>query len=249
MARTQVAPRLEPRALPVDRAIALHAVVPASLAGRRIGVDGRKAIVMRLGRLGLVTSSVDHEEFSPDAIGRADEKWLRQQARHQERVLERLRSEEGVWPAPFLTTYDGLEALDAAAREHYIRWSRALTRVTGKVEFGVHAFVGPHALPDAEPYVLRVARRAAQGTPRLRAAVSPLDIHTRALWDALRAIGSSARRFAAPGLRGFVLGATLLVDEGCNEAIDGVLATLAPEGHALGLSVYVDGPRPPFSFS
>jgi gas vesicle protein GvpL/GvpF len=237
------------RALPVDRAIALHGVVPGALAGRKMGVDGARVLVLKLGRLGLVTSSVDPGEFSAGAIERADDKWLRGQARHQERVLERLHAEGTVWPAPFLTSFEDLEALDGAARANYIRWNRALTRVSGKVEYTVHAFVGPHALPALEPYVLRVARRTSRSAPRLRQPVSPLDAHARALYEGLRASAAGARRFSAPGLRGFVMGVALLIDEGAADAVQGVLATFAPEGHALGLSVYVEGPRPPFSFS
>jgi hypothetical protein len=216
-------------------------------------VDGRRAVVLRLGRLGLVTSAVDPREFAPAAIvrRRADRKWLREQARHHERVLERLRAEGNLCPAPFLTTYDGLEAFDEAARANYARWSRLLSRLSGKVEYGVHAFVGPHPLPDVEPYVLRVTRRASRTrvAARIRAAATPLDAHARDLWEAVRAAAVATRRFDARGLRGFVFGATVLVDERGDLMLRAALSTLAPAGHALGVSVYLEGPRPPFSFA
>jgi len=215
-------------------------------------VDGRRAVVLRLGRLGLVTSAVDPREFSIEALEerRPDRKWLREQARHQERVLDRLRAAGQVCPAPFLTVYDGLDAFDSATRANYRRWSRTLSRLSGKFEYGVHAFVGPHALPHAEPYVLRVAQRAlwTRVPSRIRAAATPLDAHARDLWEALRRSSSATRRFDLPGFRGFVLGATLLVEENGEAAVRESLAELAPAGHELGVSVYVEGPRPPFSF-
>jgi hypothetical protein len=252
LARGQAAPLLERRALPADRAVALYGLVPASLTGRRLTVDGRRSVVVRLGRLGLITASVDPREFAAPEIERrrADRKWMREQARHQERVLERLRPEAAVCPAPFLTTFDGLEAFDAAAKENYARWSRALTRLTGKVEYGVHAFVGPHALPDVDPYVLRVAQRSrARVTAREREASTPLDAHVRDLWDAVRAAAVATRRFEVRGLRGFVFGATLLADERGDLMLRAALSVLAPAGHALGASVYLEGPKAPFSFA
>jgi hypothetical protein len=253
LGRSQAAPLLERRALPSDRAILLYGVVPASFAERRMVVDGRRAVVLRLGRIGLVTSPVDPAEFSDHerAARRDDRRWLRDQARHHERVLERLRAEGAVWPAPFLTTYDGLAAFDVAARANYLRWSRALSRLTGKVEYGVHAFVGPHTLPPADPYLLRVVQRASRSrmAARIRAAATPLDAHARDLWTAMREAACAMRRFDARGVRGFVLGATLLVDEGGDCQLRAALSTLAPAGHALGVSVYLEGPRPPFSFA
>jgi hypothetical protein len=56
------------------------------------------------------------------------------------------------------------------------------------------------------------------------------------------------RRFDAPGLRGFAFGAALLVDEQGDDALRFALAALEPAGHTLGVSVYVEGPRLPFTF-
>lgn len=222
------------------------------MAGRRLVVDGRRAVVLRLGRLGLITSAVDAREFSPEGLAqrRADRKWLRAQARHHEHVLERLRAAGDVCPAPFLTVFESVDAFDAASQEHYRRWSRALSRVSGKNEYGVHAFAGPHALPDAEPYVLRVAQRATQGrvSARIRAGATPLEAHLRDLWEALRSSATTTRRFDLRGLRGFLLGATLLADERGETLLRASLSALAPAGHELGVSVYLEGPRPPFSF-
>ncbi|MBV9103197.1 MAG: GvpL/GvpF family gas vesicle protein [Candidatus Eremiobacteraeota bacterium] len=252
MGRAQAAPLLERRALPADRAVALYGVVPAALAGRRLVVDGHRAMVLRLGRLGLITAAVDPSEFSSHGIEqrRTDRKWLRQQARHHERVLERMRADGNLWPAPFLTIYEGLDAFDAAAQGNYTRWSRALSRLSGKVEYGVHAFIGPHALPSADPYLLRVGRRArGRVTARIRSAATPLDAHARDLWEAMRNAAAAMRRFDGRGVRGFVLGATLLVDESGELMLRAALSALAPAGHALGVSVYLEGPLPPFSFA
>jgi len=105
--KTGTASRLEPRVHPTDRAIAVYGVVPAEFAGRRYVVDGRRTVVVRSGRVALVASYVDPVEFSPQEIERrrVDGKWMRERARHHERVLERLRARGSVLPTPLLTTY------------------------------------------------------------------------------------------------------------------------------------------------
>ena len=61
-------------------------------------------------------------------------------------------------------------------------------------------------------------------------------------------MASASRRFDAPGVRGFAFGIALLVDERGDEALRAALAALEPAGHAIGVSVYLEGPRLPFSF-
>lgn len=256
MSKSQAAPTVEPRAHPVGRAIAVYGIVPGALAGRRFTVDGRRALIVRSGRLGLVTSYVDPVEFGPPEIERrrSDRKWLCAQARHHERVLDRLNALGSVLPTPFLTTYEDVGALENAVRMRGARWYRALARLGGKREYGLHVFAGPHAAPDAEPYLLRVSQRAVHERPgprrsaRPRITRPPREAHLSELWDACVATAVAARPFDAPGVRGFAFGAALLVDDRGDEALRATLAALGPAGHELGVSAYLEGPRLPFTF-
>jgi hypothetical protein len=256
VSKSQAAPTVEPRAHPVGRAIAVYGIVPGEFAGRRFTVDGRRALIVRSGRIGLVTSYVDPTEFAPPEVERrrSDRKWLSVQARHHERVLDRLNARGSVVPMPFLTTFADVGALESAVRLSGARWHRALARLGHKREYGLHVFAGPHAMPDAEPYLLRVSQRAEHERPgprraaRARLTQSPREEHLGDLWDACIATAVAARRFDAPGLRGFEFGAALLVDERGDEALHKTLVALEPAGHQLGVSAYLEGPRLPFTF-
>jgi hypothetical protein len=257
MRKSGAAPRVGPRAHPADRAIAVYGVVPATFAGRRYVVDGRRTIIVPSGRVGLVANYVDPAEFAPEAVERrrVDRTWLRERAAHHERVLERLHARGSVLPTPLLTTYEDIGALESAVRKSATRWSRALARVTGKVEYGLHVFTGPHALPPLEPYVLRVSQRAqserrssrAQAAPSPEA--TPLAEHLQRLWESCGAAAESVRRFHAPDVRGFAFGAALLLDERADAALRMAFTALEPAGHLLGVTVYLEGPRLPFTFS
>jgi hypothetical protein len=252
--KSDAAPQIEPRAHPVGRAIAVYGVVPADAAGRKFVVDGKRTVVVRWGNVGLVTGYVDPVEFSPGEIERrrTDRKWLRERARHHERVLERLGPEVSVLPAALLTAYEGPASLEEAVRKRGARWRTALRRVAGKSEYALHVFAGPHAPGEPEPYVLRVsarARREKRGAVREEAQEqSPVEAHVARLWDACVAAADDARRFDAPGLRGFALGAALLVDDAAAAELQLGLSNLTSEGRELGLTVYLEGPRLPYTF-
>jgi hypothetical protein len=256
MRKSGAAPRVGPGAHPADRAIAVYGVVPATFAGRRYVVDGRRTIIVPSGRVGLVANYVDPAEFAPDAIERqrVDRKWLRERAAHHERVLERLHARGSVLPTPLLTTYGDIGALESAVRKSATRWSRALARVTGKVEYGLHVFTGPHALPPVEPYVLRVSqraqseRRSSRAQPLATPETTPLAEHLQRLWESCSAAAESVRRFQAPDVRGFAFGAALLLDERAAATLRMALTALEPAGHLLGVTVYLEGPRLPFTF-
>ena len=250
MAKSQAVPRVEFRAYPADRAIALFGVGSAALAQRRVVVEGQRASVIRFGRLALVVAYVDPNAFAPGEVERrrGDRLWMMRQARRHERVLERICGTEGVVPAPLLTIYPGLQALESVARESYSRWSRTLSRLTGKAEYTVHVFSGPHAIPDAEPYTVRVSTRSSRTPLRPKAVPTPTGLHVQALWDACAKTARAIRRINGAGARGHVMSAAVLVDENESNALRKTLDQLGPVGQALGLSVYLEGPRLPFTF-
>ena len=251
MRKTDAAPRIEPRAYPADRAIAIYGIVPARYAGRKFIVDGKRTIVVRWDSVALVTNYVDPSEFSADQIERrrADRKWLRERARHHERVLERLRVPE-ILPVPFLTTFEDLAALESAVRKRRSRWRASLARIAGKVEYGVHVFSGPHALPEPEPYLLRVSARA-RTQRRGQARDEPtteIDRHVARIWEACSGAAVEVRRFETPGARGFALGAAVLAEERDDATLRMMLSALERSGRALGVAIYLEGPRIPYTF-
>lgn len=254
MRKAGAASRVSPRAHPVDRAIAVYGVVPATFAGRRYVVDGRRTIIVPSGRVGLVANHVDPAEFAPEEVERrrVDRKWMRERAYHHERVLERLHARGFVLPTPLFTTYEDIGALESAVRKSAARWDRALTRITGKVEYGLHVFTGPHALPGSEPYVLRVSQRAQRQRKSSRASApaeqTPLSEHLQRLFEACAAAAESVRRFQAAELRGFAFGVAMLLDDRAEATLRMALSALEPAGHALGVSIYLEGPRLPFTF-
>ncbi len=238
----------------MDRAIAVYGVVPATFAGRRYVVDGRRTIIVPSGSVGLVANYVDPAEFAPEEIERrrVDGKWMRERASHHERVLDRLHARGFVLPTPLFTTYEDVGALESAVRKSASRWNRALTRVSGKAELGLHVFTGPHALPGSDPYVLRVSQRAQRqrksARPAAPAEQTPLSEHLQRVWDACTSAAESVRRFEAAELRGFAFGVALLLDDRSEASLRMALSALEPAGHALGVSVYLEGPRLPFTF-
>ena len=93
------------------------------------------------------------------------------------------------------------------------------------------------------------ARREKRGAVREEAQEqSPVEAHVARLWDACVAAADDARRFDAPGLRGFALGAALLVDDAAAAELQLGLSNLTSEGRELGLTVYLEGPRLPYTF-
>jgi hypothetical protein len=250
VAKAEAQLRVESRAHPADRALALYGVGGCSLAERRVVVEGQRVVAIRFGRLALVVGYVDPGACAPSELERCrgDRLWLRREARRHERVLERVCGQEAVVPIPLLTVYPGLDALEAIARERYARWSRSLARLAGKSELGIYVFGGPHAVPEIEPPLAREGGRNSRTGPRARPDPTPLETHVRALWDACARSSNAIRRIDGDGVRGYVLGIAVLVGEAESSDLRKELEQLAPAGQSLGLSTYFEGPRLPFSF-
>ena len=155
-----------------SRPLQFFGVGDAALAGRRFVIDGSRATAVPFQRVALLVRYVDEEAWSTDAIERqrADPHWLVGQAHVHETVLDRAMARGAVVPAPFLTFFESMAELSDCAQQSYDRWRRSLARISGKDEWAIHAYVGPHAVPRSNPYVLRMApSRARIGTVDCRA--------------------------------------------------------------------------------
>jgi hypothetical protein len=239
------------RVYPAGRAVLLYAYAAPELAGRRFSVEGRKVHAIRYGRLALLVGFADRDAYADDQVERrrGDAGWLRAEARVHERAVERAAALAPLVPARLLSVYGSPEALEQAVRQAYVRWSRLLARLAGKRECVLHAFLGPHAEPVLEAYLLRVSARAAR-TSRLPVPKAPPAIASavQGVWKACAASAGAARALQRPTGRGALGSVAFLVDEGGETALRALVAAASAEAAALGVTYYLEGPRLPFTF-
>jgi hypothetical protein len=251
MAKAQTALTVQPRVYPAGRSVVLHGFGSAELAGRRFTVEGRRVQALRYGRLALLIAFVAQTEYAPEELERhrADEGWVRIEARVHERAIERASLHGLVVPSRFLSVFPHPAALEEAAAEHYPRWCRTLTRLGTKREFVIHAFAGPHVAPGGEPYVLRVVANASR-SPRVLAPKMGVEIVTQLqnVWRTCGALAASSRRIAGPPMRGALGSVAYLVPDSEVGALRAAFAAASQAGTAAGLTFYLEGPRAPFIF-
>jgi hypothetical protein len=108
------------------------------------GVDGgHEVVAMAEGAVAGVASPVSLAEFDasvlPERLG--DAVWLEQKIRAHEQVLEGVLESASVVPCRFCTVYRSEEELRGFLSQHGAELAAALSRVAGRVELGVKAFV------------------------------------------------------------------------------------------------------------
>ncbi len=221
------------------RPVQLFGVVSAELAGRRFAFDGKSAAAVAYGNLALVIRDVDPAQWHP-----SDRIWMAHQATMHQRVLERAMHAGAVVPARLCTVFEHREELDELVRSNADRWRKALTRLEGKQEWCLHVYAGPHVASHHEPYVMRVAASTAQ--PPLYD--GPGAEHVSALWKGLSALASGARRIEPLSNPRYLFGGTFLLRRERLRQFRSALLRFAVVARELGLTYYLDGPHPPFSF-
>ncbi len=261
-----------PRIYPAGRAAAIFAVCEPELAGRRLNVGGRRVVALAIDRFALLLNYVDRSAYTPGelALHRDDAPWQASEARVYEGSIERASRHGAVLPMPPLTIVNDASNLDAYVREHTLRWGRSLARLGKQRECAVHLFAGPHAsLSTSVPYSIRVTRRVlrsgrvpqVEGAPAVTAfardfwqtcaslavAVTLLGICCASVGG--RGNGVAGRRGGPETRRGALWSAALLLDEGGIDKLGSVLERTVAGASPLGVSVYLEGPRPPFSFA
>lgn len=223
----------------------LFGVAPAQLAGRRFIVEGKKAAAVAIGNLALVIRELD-SEWSPGALEEnlANRVWLSRQAALQQSVLERAMIRGPVVPAGLCTVLQGQAELEALARMNADRWSKSLVRLAGKQEWCLHIYAGPHLASHAEPYLLRVAPTSSQ---RARLA-GPYGDHLSTLWKTCGALSAGSRRIEPLANAHYAFGATFLLRRSRLREFRAALMRFAAAARENGLTYYLDGPHPPFTF-
>ncbi len=246
-------PARSERALhPSGRAAVIYAFCAPELVGRRMTIEGRRVQALAAGRFGLLTSYVDRESFSPEALAaRADDRaWFAHHARIHERAVERLAELGTVVPAKPLTIVADAATLADYARERAVTWTRAYAKFRNARECAVHLFVGPHRLPFDEPYLVRVSARVERSSrvvAPLGGDASPVEVRARAFVDACAAAASAARRLPTTG-RGHLASLALLVPAGGEQRLAVLAREARAELEALGVAAYLEAPRAPHSF-
>ncbi len=152
---------------------------------------------------------------------------------------------------PLLTVVPEAAQLDAYVREHAVRWARSLARLGPRRECAIHLFAGPHvSLCGDEPYSIRIARRVSRSgrLPHLEGSAAVMDF-ARNLWQACTSIARATRQIGPRERRGLLWSATLLLTHDDVPAVAKILERAAVGGSALGITTYLEGPHPPFSFA
>ena len=238
----------------VDRALHLVGVADEALTSRRMRVDGERITITRHEKIALLLRAVDGEAWAPQTLElkKNDAEWLAREARLHEAIVSRAMAQSTVIPIRPFTVFPDAASLDAAARSQYARWRRTLGRVAGKGEWALHIYRGPHAIPAVRPYLLRTALARprdtdanAAGTPKI---ARPLGDHIVAVWKACSALATAARRIEALVDEQQLFCATFLLPDARHDALREALERLHPLAKSLGLTYYLEGPRPAFNF-
>ncbi len=229
------------------RPVQLFGVVSAELAGRRFIAEGKTASAVAYGNLALVIRDVDPAEWNPQSLhtNLADRMWMSRQAAVHQRVLERAMHAGVVVPARLCTVFEHRDQLDELVRSNADRWGKALLRLAGKQEWCLHVYGGPHIASHFEPYLMRVCASATQEAP----CEGESGEHIGGLWKACSALASGSRRIEPLPNAHYLFGGTFLLRRSRLRQFRAALMRYAVAARELGLTYYLDGPHPPFTFA
>ncbi|QRP49679.1 GvpL/GvpF family gas vesicle protein [Amycolatopsis sp. FDAARGOS 1241] len=244
-------------------AVWLYAVTrSAEFAGLDMlpGVAAEPPRVIEAGGLAAFVGDVPLTSFGEEALRRnlEDLDWLAAVARAHDAVIANLVDRAPVVPIRLATVYHDDESVRAVLEQRAEDFERTLRHVSGRIEWGVKAFLDtePEPAPAASPGkgagVAYLARRrsalAAREERQQRAAEEVHRLHAALSELAVDACTHPPQSRALAGEDGpMVLNGAYLVDTGQSgrfaEAVDSC-------GRESGvLSVRLTGPWPPYSFS
>jgi hypothetical protein len=229
-----------------------------------IGVGGGAARPLSAAGLMAIVGSVAQSEFGETALRQnlEDLDWLERTARAHHEVIETVAKERSVVPMRLATVYSSEEAAGDMLRERAADLRQALTRLTGRSEWGVKAYVvmpddsaagqraethDPAPGPGAAYLMRRRAQLAARQDARQEAVASAQAVHAE-----LGQLSASARVYPpqSPEIAGhpgvMVLNAAYLVAEDRAEEFGAAVTELAARHGALRLTL--TGPWPAYSF-
>ena len=227
------------------RPVQLFGVVKSDLAGRRFIVEGRTASAVAYGNLALVIRDLDPGEWDANSLEQKlnDPQWVTRQASVHQRVLERAMHAGTVVPVRLWSVYENRQDLDQLVASNSERWRKALLRLADKQEWCLHVYDGPHVASHYDPYPLRIA--PANGELPIEGAHAA---HLGNLWKATSALASGTRRIEPLPNARYAFGATFLLRRTRLREFRSALMRFAVVARESGLTYYLDGPHPPFTF-
>ncbi|MET7992837.1 GvpL/GvpF family gas vesicle protein [Amycolatopsis sp. NPDC005232] len=241
----------------------LYAVTPeagAAALGGLTGVSAEHPRAVTAGRLAAVVGDVPLSSFGAEALRRnlEDLDWLAAVARAHDSVVAALVEQGPVAPVRLATVYHDDASVRVAVEERGADFERTLEHVSGRVEWGVKAFLQSEpepaaAVPDAEgPGVAYLARRrsalASQEERQQRAADQVSRLHAALSELAADACTHPPQSRALTDQDGpMMLNGAYLVDAG--EAGRFAEAVDSRGRDSTVLTVELTGPWPPYSFS
>ena len=242
--------------------------VTASL-GQLTGVGGGSIRTVATAGLTAVVEDVDLAEFGEAALRRnlEDLAWLEATARAHHRVIAAVAEQAPVVPIRLASVYSGDAGIAAMLADRVADFQAALSRVSGRKEWGVKAYVAPGSGGECAPAVTadgsdgresagagaaylqrRRDQLTAQRDFRHNLAASVENIHAQL---SRHAAGARLHPPQAPQLTGstaaMLLNAAYLLDEANGEEFAAAVADLAGQYRAVQLEL--TGPWPPYSFA
>lgn len=229
-----------------------------------IGVGGSAVRPLSAAGLMAIVGSVAQSEFGEAALRQnlEDLDWLERTARAHHEVIETVARQHPVVPMRLATVYSSDEATAGMLRERAADLRQALTRLAGRSEWGVKAYVArpddgaegqqpetddPASGPGAAYLRRRRAQLAARRDARQEALASVQAVH-----EELDRLSASARIYPpqSPEIAGhsgsMVLNAAYLVPDDRAEEFGAAVTGLAAKHGALQLTL--TGPWPAYSF-
>ena len=249
-----------------DRCVWLYAVAADSAelqtgAAAGIGVGGGQVRAVRAAGLTAVVEDVGEDEFGAAALRRnlEDLEWLERTARAHHAVIEATAGNGPVVPMRLATVYSGDDSVASMLRQRADDLGEALSRISGRSEWGVKAYASPPADTGPDDQADAPARSGTAYLQRRRAQLaSRTDARQAAAADAeavhteLSQLSVAARLYPPqpPRLAGqaalMVLNAAYLVADA--QAAEFAVAVNDLTSRHRSVRLGLTGPWPPYSF-
>jgi hypothetical protein len=237
------------------------------------GVAGGPVERVEAGGLAALVSRVPLAEFGEEPLRRNlnELPWLERVARAHEAVLDRALAVATIAPLRLCTIYEDAERVRAMLSDGRDRFGAVLDTLEGRQEWGVKLLLDPARLaeaarermPDGEAeaaqaegrgegagYMLRRRheRRVAEAADMLAAEVSH-DVHARVQDWAVDAVTRPPQNRDISGHEGeMVLNAAYLVEADRVDGLRELVAELEAHHRAVGATLELTGPWPPYNF-
>jgi hypothetical protein len=241
------------------------------VAGGAAVNGGSDIVLVREGGVAGVASRVSLEEFDPSVLPErlGDAVWLEEKVRTHEQVLDGVLVAASVVPCRFCTVYRTEDELRNFLSERGDDLAEALSRVDGRVEFGVKAFVDRDQFATGGALRNETIRELAEHASRVEGGRAYLEmrrleqlvteelmrfkdevaghLHERLLAAADDGVQLNLQRPEVTGRDEEMLfnGAYLVADRARFEQS---LGELAREYRESGVELELTGPWPPYNF-